>query len=201
MADYTHQTRSTVPVDVPLFQPVPAQVNFHSHAPFQTYEQTLLLRNSDSFARRVKVLAPANAAHFKIRAQQRASTTGKVAAGMEIAYTIEFTPDGVGDFACDLVVVTEREKFVVPVRVAGARPALDLPDLVSFGTAVSKQRMEKSLLLRNVGTDVARFDLAASAPFEVTPRYGELTAVRVRVPDVVERPDRSSLHEECWLFF
>ena len=174
MADYTHQTRSTVPVDVPLFQPVPAQVNFHSHAPFQTYEQTLLLRNSDSFARRVKVLAPANAAHFKIRAQQRASTTGKVAAGMEIAYTIEFTPDGVGDFACDLVVVTEREKFVVPVRVAGARPALDLPDLVSFGTAVSKQRMEKSLLLRNVGTDVARFDLAASAPFEVTPRYGEL---------------------------
>ena len=174
MADYTHQTRSSVPVDVPLFQPVPAQVDFHSHAPFCTYEAVLLLRNSDSCARRVKVLAPENAAHFRIKAQERLGGTGKVAAGMEVAYTIQFTPDGAGDYACDLVVVTEREKFVVPVRARGCKPALDIPDRLELPAGVSKQRVTRQLLVCNVGTAEARFDLDTSAPFEVSPRYGEL---------------------------
>lgn len=39
------------------------------------------------------------------------------------------------DAMCDLVVVTEREKFVVPIIALGAAAALDLPDQLNFNQA------------------------------------------------------------------
>ena len=43
----------------------------------------------------------------------------KVAAGMEVAFDIVFEAKEARDYRCDLVCVTEREKFIVPVRVCG----------------------------------------------------------------------------------
>lgn len=58
--------------------------------------------------------------------------SSKVAAGMEVSFVVTFRPESTEDYAYNLVVCTEREKFVVPVIAAGAAPALDLPDLVEF---------------------------------------------------------------------
>ncbi len=44
----------------------------------------------------------------------------KVAPGMEAAFTVTFCPEAEDDFACSLLVVTEREMFEVPVRGVGA---------------------------------------------------------------------------------
>lgn len=50
---------------------------------------------------------------------------GRVAMGMEVAYSITFKPETPDDFSFDLVVCTEREKFVVPI-VAVGKPRLRL---------------------------------------------------------------------------
>ena len=42
------------------------------------------------------------------------------------------------DYEQELVFVTEREKFVVPVRAIGARALLDFPDTVTFSSAPVK---------------------------------------------------------------
>ena len=45
----------------------------------------------------------------------------KAAPGMEVAFVVKFTPDSMKDYQCDLVCMTEREKFVVPLRAIGSR--------------------------------------------------------------------------------
>ena len=123
------------------------------------------------FARRVKVIPP-ESPYFAVSA----STAGsKVAAGMEVTITVTFSPDSESDFLWDLVVCTEREKFIVPILARGARGALDLPDLVDFGAACPCRVVaRKSFLVRNTGRRETRFALAAAAPFTVAPRSGFL---------------------------
>ena len=42
------------------------------------------------------------------------------------------------DYTHELICITEREKFLVPVRAIGARAVLDFPDEVNFGTCPVK---------------------------------------------------------------
>lgn len=55
----------------------------------------------------------------------------KIAGGMELCYTIRFTPQEVKDYACALTIWTEREQFIVPIMALGQRPLLQVPDEVS----------------------------------------------------------------------
>lgn len=55
--------------------------------------------------------------------------------------------------------MTEREKFVVPVRAIGARAILDFPDAVNFSSCPVKYPTSKTLLVRNIGNREAKFAL------------------------------------------
>ena len=123
------------------------------------------------FARRIKVVPPASP-YFAVTAN---TAPKKLARGMEAAFTITFTPDSEADFSWDLVVCTEREKFVVPIRARGARGRLTLPTEVAFGDACAcKIAAQRSFLMRNTGRRATSFELAADAPFAVAPRAGSL---------------------------
>lgn len=87
------------------------------------------------------------------------------------------------DYDHQLVCITEREKFVIPVRAIGARALLDFPDEVLFSAAPVKVRVNdtilhmqynqspvcmwlflqysstKTVLVRNVGNKEAKFSL------------------------------------------
>jgi len=56
----------------------------------------------------------------------------RVAPGMEISFLIKFSPEAKSDYSYDLMVLTEREKFIVPIRAVGCRAMLDFPDLLDF---------------------------------------------------------------------
>lgn len=56
--------------------------------------------------------------------------------------------------------ITEREKFVVPVRAIGARAILDFPDDVHFSVGVVKYPSSRTLLVRNIGNKEAKFSLS-----------------------------------------
>ncbi|KXZ49496.1 hypothetical protein GPECTOR_21g722 [Gonium pectorale] len=174
IADFSHHVECKVPVDEPIFQPFPPEVTFHNYEPFQTYEATLYLRNNDNVSRRVKVL-PMESPYFSVRRVQAAGKEdSKVATGMEVAFTVTFRPESRDDYSCDLVVCTEREKFVVPVLAVGASAALDFPDLVDFGSVPAKVDTRQTVFVRNVGSKAAHFSLTAPAPFSVSPTAGHL---------------------------
>lgn len=109
---------------------------------------------------------------------------------MEAVCVIQFSPTTTEDYEHDLVVCTEREKFIVPIRAQGARPTLDLPDVISFGDSCPCQSTSsKTLLLCNVGKSSGAFNLVASPPFSVEPKQaflnvGETLQLRVHLHPV-----------------
>ena len=57
----------------------------------------------------------------------------KVAPGLEIGFLIKFSPETKTDYKYQLTVVTEREKFKVPIVAIGKKALIDFPDVIDFG--------------------------------------------------------------------
>ena len=55
--------------------------------------------------------------------------------------------------------ITEREKFLIPVRALGPRSVLDFPDELHFPTAPVKYVSTKTVLVRNVGNHEGKFNM------------------------------------------
>ncbi|CBZ51361.1 conserved hypothetical protein [Neospora caninum Liverpool] len=149
-----------------LFEPEPQVIFFVDFAPFKTYECVLRLRNRDSVARRVQVLQP-EARAFEILPGKGGigPASPKVAPGMTTCFTVKFSPDAREDYISELIVVTEREKFVVPLRAISGIGFLDLPPGVAFGPTPVKVKREKTILIRNTGTKAMVFTIHTSRPF------------------------------------
>ena len=166
--DHTSRVKSTVSIDEPLFRPSMSSVEFQNYEPFTEYKQKIYMCNSDSVSRRIVVEKP-DSPYFSVsvpKTEGKGSFVGcKVAAGMKVAFTITFRPHEIKEYSYDLVCKTEREKFVIPVRAPGKRPCLDLPDEFRFGDCPVKCSKESTLLIRNIGTDVAKFTVHVDAPF------------------------------------
>ena len=91
----------------------------------------------------------------------------RVAPGMEISYIIKFSPETKMDYSYDLMVVTEREKFVVPIRAVGHRSMLDFPDTLDFGLVPVKHTAEKPVMVRNIGEKTTKWHLKVPDGFKV----------------------------------
>lgn len=124
-------------------------------------------------ARRVKVLQP-DSPLLNVRRVKGSAAEDKVASGMEVAYSITYTPEDTEQFHYDLVVCTEREKFLVPCTVAGSKAALDFPDRLQFPMTPAKCSASQTCLVTNVGAIDADFTLTAYPPFRVEPARAQL---------------------------
>ncbi|KAL3657260.1 hypothetical protein V7S43_017769 [Phytophthora oleae] len=173
--DHTARVSSTVPLHQPLFRPTPAEVWIDEYTPFEPLTIKLRFRNCDTVVRRLRIDPPRSPV-FRVRPWDAGKkdakpdrVDGKVAAGMEIAFALEFFPQEAADYSLDLVCCTERERFLLPVRVRGRFAALDLPDELEFGTCPVKMATTRVLTVRNVGTRGSSFAFQTSEHFRVTP--------------------------------
>ncbi|XP_077975805.1 hydrocephalus-inducing protein homolog isoform X2 [Styela clava] len=171
MSETTHQKVSSVDVEEAMFQPFPSEIYFQNFEPFHTYEVPLLLRNNDKVPRLVKVIQK-DSPYFKIISPENVSH--KVAPGMASVFKILFNPEDNKDYTHELICMTEREKFIVPVKAIGAHAILDLPDQVNFSVCPVKHNSSKTLLVRNIGKIEAKFSFETESPFSITPSSGSL---------------------------
>jgi len=100
--------------------------------------------------------------------------SSKVAPGMEITYIVKFYPEAKSDYAYDLMVITEREKFIVPIRAMGCRAVLDFPDQLDFGLVPVKYNNEKPVILRNIGEKTTKWQIKTPISFQVNKSEGIL---------------------------
>lgn len=125
--------------------------------------------------------------------------SSKVAAGMEAICTVTFCPAENEDYEHDLVVCTEREKFIVPIRAQGARAMLNLPASIAFGeTCPCRSTSSRTVLVSNIGKCSSAFSLMASPPFTVAPQraflnVGETLQLQVHLTPVSVGEVRGSL--------
>ncbi|XP_065590283.1 hydrocephalus-inducing protein homolog [Cyrtonyx montezumae] len=171
MSDTSYQKFSSVDLDQTLFQPFPPEVVFQSYDPCEVYEVPLVLRNNDTVPRLVKVILESSP-YFKLISPSDACR--KVAPGMPLTFHILFTPEENKDYFHQLTCITEREKFVVPIRAIGARAVLDFPDQLNFSVCPVKHSTQRTLLVHNVGNREARYHISTHSPFSVDPSIGTL---------------------------
>ncbi|NXQ99391.1 HYDIN protein, partial [Sagittarius serpentarius] len=171
MSETSHQKFSAVDLEQSLFQPFPSEVVFQSYVPCEVYEVPLILRNNDKVPRLVKVVLESSP-YFKLISPSDACR--KVAPGMPSTFRILFTPEENKDYFHQLTCVTEREKFIVPIRAIGARAILDFPDQLNFSICPVKYSTQKTLLVRNIGNREARYCISTRSPFSVDPSIGTL---------------------------
>ena len=157
MSETSHQKHSTVSIDDPMFQPFPSEVWFQNYTPFETYEVPLVLRNNDKVPRLVKVVQQ-DSPYFKIISPNNVGH--KVGAGLPTTFRIQFVPEEKKDYYHELICITERERFLVPVRAVGSRAILDFPDDVIFKDCPVKYSSSRTLLVRNIGNLEAKFALS-----------------------------------------
>ena len=106
---------------------------------------------------------------------KRLTPERSVAPGMHADYEIVFRPESDADAAWELVVATERERFVLPVLARGARLEFDVPDVIDCGKAPVKAHTTRSYLFTNVGSKRGTFRLCSDAEtFDVQPSQGTL---------------------------
>lgn len=98
----------------------------------------------------------------------------RVAPGMEISYTIKFSPEAKIDYSYDLMIVTEREKFVVPIRAVGCRAMIDFPDSLDFGLVPVKHTAEKPVMIRNIGEKTTKWHIKVPNGFKINRQEGIL---------------------------
>ncbi|KAM5208569.1 hydrocephalus-inducing protein homolog isoform 3-T4 [Hipposideros larvatus] len=172
MGETTHQKFSGIDLDQALFQPFPSEIVFQNYTPCEVYEVPLVLRNNDNIPRLVKVVAESSP-YFKVISPK--DIGHKVAPGVPSIFRILFTPEENKDYAHMLTCVTEREKFIVPIKARGARAILDFPDELNFSTCPVKYSTQKILLVRNIGNRDAVFHITTCKPFSVEPSVGTLS--------------------------
>ncbi|NWU39074.1 HYDIN protein, partial [Hylia prasina] len=153
------------------FQPCPAEVVFQNYSPGQLCEMPLLLRNRDTVPHLVKVTMESSP-YFQLVGPN--DVCHKVPPGLYTTVCILFTPAENKDYFHQLVCITEREEFIVPVRAIGARAILDFPDQLDFSECPVKCSAQKTLLVHNVGNRAARYQLSTQSPFSVIPATGAL---------------------------
>lgn len=178
-------------IDQPLFQPFPSDVRFQQFVPTRVYELPLQLHNVDSVARRIRVL-DANSQYFQVVPPPNAAD--KVAPGVSLTFVVRFFPDEARDYGEEIVCVTEREKFVIPVRAVGARAVFDLPDSVAAPKCIVKGHTSKAVLVRNVGTRAGSVRCTGSSGFDVSPSTLSLSPQEMGQLTVTFRPHALGAH-------
>ncbi|XP_065519900.1 hydrocephalus-inducing protein homolog, partial [Lathamus discolor] len=171
MGEVSHQKFSAVGLDQRLFQPFPSEVVFENYVPRQFYIAALALRNIDRVPRLLNVIL-GNSPYFELISPSNEDY--KVAPGMSSTYRILFRPDEDKDYFDELIIITEREKFFVPIRAIGARASLDFPEQLNFSECPVRFSTQKTLLVRNVGKREACYSITTLSPFSVDPSIGTL---------------------------
>ncbi|KAF7242755.1 hypothetical protein EYD10_10907 [Varanus komodoensis] len=162
---------SSVDLDQSLFQPFPSEVIFQNYTPCELYEVPLILRNNDKIPRLVKVVLESSP-YFRVVSPN--DVCNKVAPGMPSTFRILFTPEENKDYFHEVTCITEREKFIVPIRAIGARGILDFPDQLNFSTCPVK-------------------------PFSVEPSIGTLGVQETEQFTVEFRPEKTGSHSGDFL--
>ncbi|XP_067327017.1 hydrocephalus-inducing protein homolog [Anolis sagrei] len=191
MSETSHQKFSSVDLDQSLFQPFPSEVIFQNFIPCEPYQVPLILRNNDKIPRLVKVVLESSP-YFKVISPN--DVCNKVAPGMPSTFHVLFIPEENKDYFHELTCITEREKFIVPIRALGARGILDFPDQINFSTCPVKYNTQKTLLVRNIGNREARYQITTQRPFSAEPSIGTLGIRETAQFTIDFQPEKSGNH-------
>jgi len=138
-ADAAHQNGGGVLLQKDMtFVISPPELNFHGFQPHKQYKATLTLKNQTRTTKFIRIVPP-ESRFFSISEPHGTGDSLKVAPGLSLSYTVYFKPEEDVDYECDLIAISEHEKFIIPVRSIGSRGKLCSRTWFTLKTAQSKE--------------------------------------------------------------
>ncbi|CAI2738751.1 unnamed protein product, partial [Dicrocoelium dendriticum] len=150
-------------ISSPIFELCPSELVFQNYVENHTYELPLILRNVDSMMHSVHLVHETNP-YFQIK--YLSSIGHKIAAGLSLHCLVSFTPDSLRDYQHELLCITDRETYKIPIYCLGPRAILDFPDVIDFGSCTIKYNTSKFIMIRNVGKTASSVTLHTAPPFK-----------------------------------
>lgn len=177
LEDFTHQTDCNVPLHLPIFEPSTASLEWKEYDAGDVLHSRISFRNRDTVPRRMRIEHP-DSPYFTLSPPQnsRGGPIGdsRIAPGESVYYTVTFHPPEVDDYRYTLLCISEREKFVIPVKALGKRGKLTFPPSVHFPAVTTKTSSRRVIVVRNIGTRGSEFSLQLppNSPWTISPMRG-----------------------------
>ncbi|NXX58053.1 DLEC1 protein, partial [Scopus umbretta] len=142
---------------VPVFLANPPTVLFSDYEVGHVYEMTIKLQNITSTCHRVRLIPPSTSA-FTIGPGKFPGKGGIIAPGMTCQYTVQFTPEYLGDYEdCILVETQVSEPLLILIQAKRSTPVLTLPHIVDCGSCLVGGIKVTMVLCRNEGFRTGKF--------------------------------------------
>lgn len=100
------------------------------------------------------------------------------------------------------MLITEREKFLIPLRALGQKATLLFPQFVDFSLCPVKFLTERPVMLRNAGDKPTKWSIDLHAPFNADVKEGLLEVGKAQQINFSFNPTRAKLYkEDCVLIY
>ncbi|NXF77494.1 DLEC1 protein, partial [Sclerurus mexicanus] len=144
---------------VPVFLANPPTVLFSYDEAGLVYETTLELQNITSTGQHVRLIPPSTSAFF-LWPGKFPGKGGMIAPGMACQYTVQFTPEYLGDYEDHILVETQlSEPLLIPIQAKVSLPVLTLPHIIDCGPCLVGGIKATTILCRNEGVRTGKFSL------------------------------------------
>ena len=87
-----------------------------------------------------------------------------------MSFKLKFLPDRDQDYSTQIICITEREKFTIPIECYGSRAILNMPDEIVFDNSSVRFPNERVVLVGNVGFRAAKVMFECDLPFNISPK-------------------------------
>ncbi|KAG8344280.1 Hydin [Trypanosoma vivax] len=183
------------------FEVVPQEIVIRDFKVHETYEVNVTLKNTSKETQFVRVKQPPSRFITVKLARHNADTT-KVAMGLSVTYTICFKAEEDRDYKCDIVVITNREEFTIPLRAVANRGCLEFPDNFTVSPSPVKGSAATTLFIRNPGKSPCQWRAECSGPFAIEPSSGVVPPQGTISPvSVIFAPTQLQMYSSSIIFF
>uniref|UniRef100_A0A673U2J6 DLEC1 cilia and flagella associated protein n=1 Tax=Suricata suricatta TaxID=37032 RepID=A0A673U2J6_SURSU len=143
--------------DAPVFLAKPSVGFFTDYEVGRVYEMVISLQNTTATSRHLRVLPPSTP-YFALGLGMFPGTGGMVAPGMACQYTVQFSPDCLGDFDDSILVETQSaHALLIPLQARRPPPVLTLSPVLDCGYCLIGGVKITRFLCKNVGFGAGKF--------------------------------------------
>lgn len=133
------------------FIPNPSVVIYTDYLKGLQYEQDVYVTNGSELIKRVQILPPQSEFFTINKIEYPNNENGDIAPGMKCKISLRFMPDEVRDYDDAIIVISDSNRFIIPVQARTELPELSLPSDVNIGACLQGDKLAIKQSIYNKG--------------------------------------------------
>ena len=133
------------------FRPNPEFVKFDDYEIDKIYQARIKLVNVDKVSRRLKFIPPGTPEFSLIDVKYPVEKEGLIAPGNSVIFEVLFRATSLADYSDQLMIITEKDCFKIPLIAKREQPMLDLPPVIECESCWIGKKSVSQIPITNKG--------------------------------------------------